>query len=213
MSSVDVPDAAARLAASPRLFHNPILNRFSRVHPALPFVIYVPVAAVLVWIAQRSISLPYLTLTLGLGYLLWTVFEYFGHRFIFHVRPTSRLGERLQFLIHGVHHEHPNDASRLVMPPLMSAPILAAAFGILRLAAGPQIAAPLMAGFVAGYLIYDGLHYYVHRRQPGNAIGRYLRRQHMYHHFRDDRSCFGVSAPWWDVAFATRPARERRTSE
>jgi len=145
----------------------------------------------------------------AVGYLLWTLLEYFGHRFIFHVRPMSRLGNWIQFLIHGVHHEHPDDALRLVMPPLMSLPIMAAAFGIIRLAAGPRTSLPVMAGFIGGYLVYDGLHFYVHHRQPGNFIGRYLRRRHMHHHFRDDRSWFGVSAPWWDAVFATRPARER----
>jgi len=213
MSSADAADIAARLAASPRLFRNPLLDRFSRVHPVLPFLIYAPTAVVLLWIAQRNISVPNATVAFASGYLLWTLLEYFGHRFIFHLHPRSRWGNRIQFLIHGVHHEHPNDALRLVMPPLMSLPIMAAAFGILRLAGGPLIAQPLMAGFIGGYLIYDGLHLYVHRRQPENIIGRYLRRRHMHHHFRDDRSWFGVSAPWWDAVFSTRPTREQITAE
>jgi sterol desaturase/sphingolipid hydroxylase (fatty acid hydroxylase superfamily) len=209
MSSADLHDAAARLAASPRLFRNPLLDRFSRVHPVLPFLIYVPSTAFLLWTAEPGIPLPYVIVTFASGYLLWTLLEYFGHRFIFHIRPRSRLGNWIQFLIHGVHHEHPDDARRLVMPPLMSIPIMAAAFAIVRLAAGPRIALPIMAGFIGGYLIYDGLHFYVHHRQPKNFVGRYLRRRHMHHHFRDDRSWFGVSAPWWDVVFATRPGARR----
>src|SRR5205085_3370816 len=208
MSSADVQKAAVRLAASPRLFRNPILDRFSRVHPSVPFLIYLPGVATLLWASTRALPVRYVIVTFAFGYLLWTLLEYFGHRFIFHIRPESRPAAWVQFLIHGVHHDHPNDALRLVMPPLMSAPIMTAAFGILRLAAGPRLALPLMAGFLAGYLIYDGLHFYVHHWQPRNFIGRYLRRRHMHHHFRDDRSWFGVSAPWWDAFFATRPARE-----
>jgi len=123
------------------------------------------------------------------------------------MRPNFRHGEWVQFLIHGVHHEHPNDALRLVMPPLMSLPIMAAAWVILWLAAGMEWALPAMTGFVVGYLVYDGVHFYVHHRHPENAIGRHLRRRHMHHHFRDDTSSFGVSAPWWDAVFATQPAR------
>jgi sterol desaturase/sphingolipid hydroxylase (fatty acid hydroxylase superfamily) len=66
---------------------------------------------------------------------------------------------------------------------------------------------PALAGFVTGYLAYDSLHFYVHHATPANWIGRYLRRRHMHHHFRDDTSWFGVSAPWWDTVFVTRPAR------
>lgn len=213
MSSADVHDTVARLAASPRLFRNPLLDRLSRVHPALPFLIYGPVTVVLLWMAGRDLPVRYVVVTFAFGYLLWTLLEYFGHRFIFHFRPKSPVGEWIKFLVHGVHHEHPNDALRLVMPPLMSLPIMAAAFGIVRLATGPQIAVPVMAGFIGGYLLYDGVHFYVHHRQPRNFVGRYLRRRHMHHHFRDDRSWFGVSAPWWDAAFATRPAPERIAPE
>ena len=210
MSSADANDAADPLAASPRLFENPLLNRLSRVHPGLPFVIYVPVASFLLSAGLiNGLPVRYLLVTFAVGYMLWTLLEYFGHRFVFHIRPGSSAGEWVQFLIHGVHHEHPNDALRLVMPPLMSLPIMIAAFGLFRLAAGPETAPPLMAGFLAGYLIYDGVHFYVHHRQPKSLIGRYLRRRHMHHHFRDDKSSFGVSAPWWDAIFSTRPVRER----
>lgn len=212
MSRANIDEGAARLAASPPLFRSAFLDRFSRVHPCLPFLIYLPVVAILLGAATRGIPLPYIAVTFVFGYVLWTLLEYFGHRFVFHVHPRSRLGKWIQFLIHGVHHEHPNDPLRLVMPPLMSVPIMAAASGLIRLAAGPWFALPIMAGFIGGYLIYDGLHFYVHHWQPRNFIGQYLRRRHMHHHFRDDTSWFGVSAPWWDVIFATRPARETARS-
>ena len=204
---VEPPGTSARLAASPRLFRNPLLDRFSRVHPGLPFLIYLPISAVLLWNAVRALPARDVIVTFAFGYLLWTLLEYFGHRFIFHIRPKVPLGEWIQFLIHGVHHQHPSDPLRLVMPPIMSLPIMAAAFALLRLVTGAEIALPATAGFVAGYLIYDGLHFYLHHRQPENVIGRYLRGRHMHHHFRDDTSWFGVSAPWWDAVFATQPVQ------
>jgi len=211
MSFAETGRTDSRLAASPRLFRNSVLDKLSRVHPRLPFLIYLPCVGFLLWKATRAFPVLTVMVTFALGYVLWTVLEYFGHRFIFHVRPTSRLGRRIQFLIHGVHHDHPDDPLRLVMPPIMSLPIMTAAFGVLRLAAGPQFALPVTAGFVAGYLLYDGLHFYVHNRQPENPVGLYLRRRHMHHHFRDDSSWFGVSAPWWDAIMATRPLRKAGT--
>lgn len=206
MQSNEPQDRGARLAASPRLFRHPLLDRFSRVHPGVPFLIYVPIAAALLWPA-RALPVRNLIVTFMIGYLFWTLLEYFGHRFIFHIHPKSSAGEWIQFLIHGVHHKHPSDPLRLVMPPLMSLPIMSAAFAVLRLAAGPVTALPAMAGFLTGYLIYDGLHFRLHHRQATSVLGRYLRRRHMHHHFRDETCSFGVSAPWWDALFATRPGK------
>ena len=112
------------------------------------------------------------------------------------------------WIIHGVHHDHPNDPLRLVMPPAVSIPLGAIVFGVLYLLLGPRYAPGLGAGFFAGYLIYDMLHYYLHHRRPKNRLGRMLRERHMRHHFQDDTRGFGISAPYWDEVFRTS-SRER----
>ena len=56
------------------------------------------------------------------GYLMWTLFEYWLHRIVFHFEPEEGIGARLHWIIHGVHHDHPNDPMRLVMPPAVSVP-------------------------------------------------------------------------------------------
>ena len=43
---------------------------------------------------------------------------------------------QFQFLIHGVHHVYPNDPLRLVMPPLLSGPIMLIAMSIIYLIFG-----------------------------------------------------------------------------
>ncbi len=195
------------LAASPRLFRNPVLDRLSRVHHLVPLLLYSPIVAALLFLAFRVLPWPAVTAGLLTGYLLWTLVEYFGHRFLFHYRAGTVAGRYVQFLIHGVHHDHPGDPLRLVMPPLMSVPIMAAAYAILRLVFGAPHVLPILAGFVAGYIVYDMLHFHVHHRRPKSSLGKLLRHRHMHHHFRDESSWFGVSAPWWDAIFATRPAR------
>ena len=57
------------------------------------------------------------------GYLLWTLAEYWIHRVIFHFEPEEGIGARLHWMVHGVHHDHPNDPLRLVMPPAASVPL------------------------------------------------------------------------------------------
>lgn len=196
------------LAASPRLFRNPVLDRLSRVHHFVPLILYAPAVAMLPWLGRSSLSGRAMFAELLSGYLIWTLVEYLGHRFLFHHVPRTAVGGRLQFLVHGVHHAHPSDPLRLVMPPLMSLPIMAGAFVGLRLAFGAPHVLPVMAGFVAGYVLYDMLHFHIHHRSPKTRLGKWLHFRHMHHHFRNDTSWFGVSAPWWDLVFGTRPARQ-----
>ena len=59
------------------------------------------------------------------GYLFWTLTEYWLHRIVFHFEPEKGIGARLHWIIHGVHHDHPNDPMRLVMPPSLSIPLAA----------------------------------------------------------------------------------------
>ena len=114
-------------------------------------------------------------------------------------------------MIHGVHHDHPSDPMRLVMPPIVTVPLgllfLGAFLGIFGLAFGSAVA----AGFFFGYLLYDMTHYTLHHHKPKSRLGRWLHELHMRHHFEDDERCFGVSAPWWDTVFGTAVRRGQRT--
>ncbi len=146
------------------------------------------------------------------GYLMWTLAEYWIHRVVFHFEPEEGWGAKVHFLIHGVHHEHPNDPLRLVMPPLASIP-LAIAFALLfRWVFGGDLWMPVAAGFLAGYVIYDELHYLLHHYVPTNRVGRRLRELHMRHHFQDDTRGFGISAPYWDTRLPDERPWEARVA-
>ena len=200
------------LKASPPMFDSKLLDWFTRVHPAVPVIIYLPAIAVLAATGVGRVG-PLLAVLLALGgYAAWTLTEYWLHRVVFHYEPTHPLAVRLHWMMHGVHHDHPNDPLRLVMPPSVSVP-LALAFGLLFwLVLGPAAAPAFMAGFTAGYLAYDMIHYHVHHHRPRSALGRRLRELHMRHHFQDHERGFGVSAPWWDRVFGTSPGPQRRRS-
>jgi sterol desaturase/sphingolipid hydroxylase (fatty acid hydroxylase superfamily) len=186
------------------MFQSRLLDACSRVHPSVPVIVFGPaIVAMFAW-QLSSVSL---AAALGLalvGYALWTLFEYWLHRLVFHFEPQQGIGARLHWIIHGVHHDHPNDPLRLVMPPAVSVPLAALVFLVLRLAFGGD-APGIAAGFYAGYLIYDMIHYYVHHFRPRGPLGRMLRERHMRHHFQDDTKGFGISAPYWDEVFRTSP--------
>jgi sterol desaturase/sphingolipid hydroxylase (fatty acid hydroxylase superfamily) len=191
------------------MFESRLLDACSRVHPLVPVIVFVPgIVLLAAWSLSNVSLLTTIALAIG-GYALWTLFEYWLHRIVFHFEPEDGFGARLHWIIHGVHHEHPNDPLRLVMPPAVSIPLGAAVFGVLYLAFGSDYAPGLGAGFFAGYLAYDMLHYYVHHFTPRSRVGRMLRERHMRHHFQDDTKGFGISAPYWDEIFRTS-SRVRR---
>jgi dihydroceramide fatty acyl 2-hydroxylase len=106
---------ANHLAASPRIFENALLDRLSRAHWTVPLVYLAPVA-LLLWEAAGQLSTPGLILCVVVGYVAWTLTEYSVHRYLFHLELPGETGARIHFLIHGIHHDHPSDPLRLVMP-------------------------------------------------------------------------------------------------
>jgi dihydroceramide fatty acyl 2-hydroxylase len=191
------------------MFKSPWLDRMTRVHPAVPVLLYLPVIIVLFVTGAGRLGFGYaVALALG-GYAAWTLTEYWLHRIVFHFEPDDGIGAKLHWIIHGVHHDHPNDPLRLVMPPSASVPLAVVFLGMFWLALGADAATAFGAGFLAGYLAYDMIHYHVHHHRPKTWVGRKLRELHMRHHFQDDERGFGVSAPYWDHVFRTQPQSRR----
>ena len=203
------------LRASPPMFESRVLDALSRVHPLVPVIIFGPA---IVGMAAWGFSEQSVPVALGLmlaGYALWTLFEYWLHRIVFHFEPEQGIGARLHWIIHGVHHDHPNDPMRLVMPPSLSVPLAALFVYGFYLVLGSPTFLPFGAGFLAGYLGYDMLHYHVHHHRPKSRLGRRLRELHMRHHFQNHERFYGVSAPFWDYVFgtATRPQADQSHPE
>ena len=185
------------------MFDSELLDRLSRVHPAVPVVIFLPVIAVVLVLGAAEVSaLAAIGLVAG-GYAFWTLSEYWIHRAIFHFEPEEGFGARLHWIIHGVHHDHPNDPLRLVMPPSVSVPLSSLFVLAFWAVLGSPYFLPFSAGFLGGYLAYDMTHYALHHHKPKTRLGRRLRELHMRHHFQDHTTGFGISAPYWDRIFGT----------
>ena len=199
------------LKASPPMFESRWLDACSRVHPSVPVILFAPAIAILMTLGiERVGAVGAVAWALG-GYVFWTLTEYWMHRIVFHFEPEDGIGARLHWIIHGVHHDHPNDRMRLVMPPSVSVPLAIGFYLLFLLVLGGTVAPAFGAGFLVGYLIYDMTHYHVHHHTPRTRTGRRLREAHMRHHFQDDTRGFGVSAPWWDHIFGTAPKRAARS--
>ncbi|MEC7278328.1 MAG: sterol desaturase family protein [Bdellovibrionota bacterium] len=195
----------AKSQESIRLFKNPILEAMTHVHPIIPLVMWGPFT---VWLFYRALILKNvgaadMALYAFLGLFVWTITEYVVHRFLFHFPAKSRFGKYLIFLFHGIHHDQPDDPTRLVMPPVPAVILMAMFFGLFSLVIPENFIEAFMAWFVIGYLIYDYIHYATHHFPMKSKVGRYLRKYHLRHHHAKEESKYGVSNPMWDYILGT----------
>lgn len=197
--------AKSKHPQSIRIFQSPWLEMLTHVHPLTPLLLWMPVVVVLLWKSfgvGRVASFQHATLGLS-GLLCWSLLEYILHRFLFHFRAHSPIEKRIQFIIHGLHHADPSDATRLVMPPTVSIVLALLFYGIFRWLLGEILVRPFFAAFLVGYLAYDYIHFSVHHFTPHTRFGMSLKRNHMRHHFDPKGSRWGVSSPFWDHVFGS----------
>lgn len=188
--------------ASVRMFERDWMEALSKVHFIVPVVVFVPILAFFLWRAlERRQPLEWVAAAFVAGIAIWTLTEYLLHRFVFHYLPRSAWGKKLHFIMHGVHHDYPNDAKRLVMPPSASLPLAVLFYALFWLALPHAWVDAAYAGFVLGYIVYDEMHYAVHHARFRNPWLKAIKRNHMQHHFVDPNHGFGVSSPLWDRVF------------
>jgi sterol desaturase/sphingolipid hydroxylase (fatty acid hydroxylase superfamily) len=111
------------------------------------------------------------------------------------------LGRRIHFIFHGVHHDYPNDAKRLVMPPSASIPLALVFYLLYDTVLLQQQLYGVFPGMLTGYLIYDLGHYALHHHTFKNPLMKRLKKNHMLHHYADETKGFGVSSALWDKIF------------
>ncbi|MBQ0826561.1 sterol desaturase family protein [Streptomyces tagetis] len=201
---------AVRRGNAPAEFSSRLLDNVVHVHPLTTTLMFGPVVAVCVYFALGRAGGWALLGWAAAGYLAWTLSEYWGHRVVLHWEPEQGFGARLHWLLHGVHHEYPQDARRSILSPILSVPMVG---GAVYLSSGlGSLPLTFGAGYTVGYLSYDLFHLYLHHARPKNRLLRHLRELHMRHHFRDDTRGFGISAPYWDELFGTSIARRQGNS-
>ena len=195
---------------SKRVFENAILHCLSKNHIAVPLTVFfgggiaLPLLCFVYFdlIFFKSIS------CFLLGLLIFSLFEYLIHRFVYHL-PTVYKEGHVAYVLHGIHHKFPRDKKRLVMPPILSvliaAIILAINYWLFKLSG-----MAFSGGFFAGYASYLSVHYAIHAFKPPKNFLRTLWVNHNIHHHFDDTKAFGVSSPLWDYVFGTIPESNKK---
>ncbi|GBQ16086.1 sterol desaturase [Swaminathania salitolerans LMG 21291] len=193
---------------SVRLFNSAALERLTY----MPMHWFLPVWGVILASAGwscRALPLSRCFALACLGLAIWTLTEYFAHRFLFHLNLRSRQGKQFIFLIHGNHHDDPSDYLRNMMPLVVTLPLaflIWALMGTLY----PNGGAALFLGFALGYVLYDFVHYATHQYSSRFTLFKKLKQHHLRHHHIAEHCNYAVTAIFWDRVFGTRATGRKR---
>ena len=141
----------------------------------------------------------YILLICILGAVSWTFIEYALHHWVFHRMRLQTVGKRE----HLTHHAQSNYFTAFWLKFKMAALGQSLVFILVYACCDIWTAVYFSSGFIFGYLIYERVHYLNHVAPPKTWYGRWARKHHFLHHFKDAKSNHGVTTPIWDLVFGT----------
>jgi 4-hydroxysphinganine ceramide fatty acyl 2-hydroxylase len=151
-------------------------------------------------------AVPFSLLATLIGAAVFFVSEYTTHRFLFHAQPsTMQWLRKLQHRLHYDHHIDPPKLELLFLPLWFVIPTALVYYGVfLAITRNPALALSLTFGSICALLYYEWVHYVAHIPfNPVTPFGRYVKKYHLWHHFKNERYWFGVTNPSMDFAGAT----------
>ncbi|MBY0599384.1 sterol desaturase family protein [Bacillus bingmayongensis] len=174
-------------------FHFDILVMFVSLLVFVLYIIYMGVNA-------------FTFLSFFLGVVTYAFMEYFTHRFLFHMKPPKNLFLlKLIKRLHYDHHLYPNNLKLLFLPLWYSIPnavVLSLIF--YSIVHSIELTVPFTMGLTVMLLIYEWKHYIAHVSiKPSTPLGRWLKKTHLLHHFKNENYWYGVSNPFFDMIFGT----------
>lgn len=141
-----------------------------------------------------------------LGMLLYSCSEYTIHRFLFHLKPPkNRFFLQLLKRLHYDHHVHPDELHLLFLPVWYSIPMIGVAVIIFYwFIANAVLTVAFTTGVIGFLLYYEWTHYVAHRPiHPHTPWGRWMKRLHLLHHYKNENYWFGVTNPSMDFLMGT----------
>jgi sterol desaturase/sphingolipid hydroxylase (fatty acid hydroxylase superfamily) len=186
-----------------RLFRSDSLERLTTISHRGFALIWASVLGIVLWLAWGAAGIMASIGLVAFGLLIWTLFEYALHRFVFHWETRWKVARAVVFVVHTNHHAMPDDPGRSLMPPIISVPLASAVWVGFLLAFGAAGSLPFL-GFIAGYVAYDGIHHTCHHFPMRGPVFRALKSHHLRHHHARQDGNFAITAIFWDRIFGTR---------
>ena len=141
-----------------------------------------------------------------IGAAIFFVSEYTTHRFLFHAEPSRTPSIlKLQHRLHYDHHIDPPKLELLFLPAWFVVPTILLYFGIyLAVTRSVALAFSLSFGSVCALLYYEWVHYVAHIPfTPVTPFGKYVKKYHLWHHFKNEHYWYGVTNPSMDYVGGT----------
>jgi len=132
--------------------------------------------------------------------------EYTTHRFLFHAQPSKQPWLlKLQHRLHYDHHIDPPQLDLLFLPWWFVVPTVAIYWGIYAaITHSYALAFSLAFGSLCALFYYEWVHYVAHVPfNPVTPFGRYMKKYHLWHHFKNEHFWYGVTNPSMDYAVAS----------
>ena len=153
----------------------------------------------------------------AIGALVFFGSEYTTHRFLLHAPPQKHPFVRgLQHRLHYDHHVRPAELGLLFLPLWFALPVIAVTAAIYwAVTRDAALTGALLLGSLLGLLYYEWVHYVAHIPfVPRTPFGRYVKKYHLWHHFKNETLWFGVTNPSMDFVGRTyRPVALVERSE
>lgn len=142
----------------------------------------------------------------AIGIVAYMFSEYLTHRFLFHIKsPKNSFLLKMIKRLHYDHHKKPNDLKLLFLPIWYSAPSLSILCLLFYFVSGSISATLAFAtGILFMFFVYEWKHYVSHRPlNPKTRFGKWLKKTHILHHYKNENYWYGVSTPFVDALFGT----------
>jgi fatty acid hydroxylase family protein len=157
--------------------------------------------------AARVLAFAPLSLAaVAIGALVFFGSEYTTHRFMLHAPPQrNAFVLKLQRRLHYDHHVRPDELGLLFLPVWFVIPVASLTFGIFyAITRDLGVSAAMLLGAVLGLFYYEWVHYVAHIPfVPKTRFGRWIKKYHLWHHFKNERMWFGVTNPSMDFVGRT----------
>lgn len=156
-------------------------------------------------LATGAVGFGPVALVFAIGLAIFFPSEYIVHRGVFHFFADKKAGKVLSKQ-HVEHHKRPDDLDYLFNDPRISVSIGSLYFVIYyAVTRDLGLSAALSFGNFAGLLYYEHVHFAAHRpgSKPWTPWSRFMKKFHLWHHFKHERKWFGVTSPLFDYAFGS----------
>lgn len=157
----------------------------------------IPMVGIFSWLVYTGLELRDCLLFL-LGWLIFLPQEYFTHVFVLHIgAPKNAVLYRWAYRMHYGHHDLPKRDDLMYIPLWLTVPMTLLNLLVLYyIMPDERSMLAAFSGELFGYLLFEWSHLFCHLPYiPKTKIGKLIKKQHLWHHFHNEKYWYSVSAP------------------